>query len=539
MTTTARLNELSDAELISAVRGGDVDAYGVLFERHKTSATRLAGQLTSNGDADDLVSDAFVKVLGVLQRGGGPDVAFRAYLLTAVRRLHVDRARAGAKLHTTDDMAPFDPGVPFRDVALEGFESGAAAAAFASLPERWQLVLWHVEVEGAKPSEVAPLLGMSANSVSALAYRAREGLRQAYLAQHVADGDETTCAWARGTLGAYVRDGVSRRDRTKMESHLETCRPCAAIYLELTEINSNLGALLAPLVLGGLAAAYVGAAAGGGAVAGAASGVWGLLGRARDVALANTQAVVVAGVASTVVVAGTAVAITQASRDRPAEPPVAAEAPATTPSGSPTRTPSPPGRTGRTTPPATAPVALVPASPTTDPTQTPVPTDDPSPTGTPTPTETPTPTPTDTPTPTSTPTPTDTPTSTPTPTPTDTPTPTPTTTPTPDPEVDLTPALTVSGNGAAKDLGVTVRGLPTAWEATVTFEVDFATRVDVSDPRCAVSGRTWTCAVDGSAPTVDVRATFPHGGIVRVEVASDEEDDDLTDNNSAWFTIWR
>jgi len=40
---------------------------------------------------EDLVSEAFVKVLQVLQRGGGPDVAFRAYLLTAVRRLRVDR----------------------------------------------------------------------------------------------------------------------------------------------------------------------------------------------------------------------------------------------------------------------------------------------------------------------------------------------------------------------------------------------------------------------------------------------------------------
>src|SRR6476659_51184 len=80
-----------DAELIAAVRGGDVDAYGDLFARHVDAARRLARQLAGPGDADDLVSDAFTKVLTVLQRGGGPDLAFRAYLLTAVRRLHVDR----------------------------------------------------------------------------------------------------------------------------------------------------------------------------------------------------------------------------------------------------------------------------------------------------------------------------------------------------------------------------------------------------------------------------------------------------------------
>ena len=48
-------------------------------------------------------------------------------------------------------------------------------------------MLWHTEVEGQKPADIAPLLGMSANSVSALAYRAREGLRQAFLTQHVGE----------------------------------------------------------------------------------------------------------------------------------------------------------------------------------------------------------------------------------------------------------------------------------------------------------------------------------------------------------------
>src|SRR6478735_4312687 len=113
-------------------------------------------ELVSAGDVDDLVSEAFAKVLGVLQRGGGPDLAFRAYLLTAVRRLHVDRIRATARLHSTDDLTPFDPGIPFRDTALEGFENATAAKAFASLPERWQLVLWHTEVEGQKPADIAP-----------------------------------------------------------------------------------------------------------------------------------------------------------------------------------------------------------------------------------------------------------------------------------------------------------------------------------------------------------------------------------------------
>ena len=81
--STEVLDERDDATLIAAVRDGDTDAYGVLFERHVDAARRLARALAHDGDADDLVAEAFAKVLPVLVRGGGPEVAFRPYLLTS------------------------------------------------------------------------------------------------------------------------------------------------------------------------------------------------------------------------------------------------------------------------------------------------------------------------------------------------------------------------------------------------------------------------------------------------------------------------
>ncbi|MGZ8738416.1 MAG: sigma-70 family RNA polymerase sigma factor [Nocardioides sp.] len=242
-TSRERIEGPTDAELIAAVRGGDSDAYGLLFERHVDAARRLARQLVRSPDADDLVSEAFAKVLVVLQRGDVPDLAFRAYLLTAVRRLHVDRLRHTHWVHPTDDLTPFDSGTPFHDTAVEGFESMAAARAFLSLPERWQLVLWHTVVERQKPADVAPLLDMSPNSVSALAYRAREGLRQAFLTMHAGDPDDDTCGRVRSHLGGYVRGAMARRDRAQVSDHVERCRPCAAIHLELSEVNSELSGL--------------------------------------------------------------------------------------------------------------------------------------------------------------------------------------------------------------------------------------------------------------------------------------------------------
>jgi len=121
-------------------------------------------------------------------------------------------------------------------------------------------VLWHTEVEGDKPAEIAPLLGMTANSVAAMAYRAREGLRQAYLRAHLADTADDSCRWVTEHLGGFVRGGLSRRDHHKVETHLDDCRSCTAVYLELVEVNSNLRVLLAPILLGAAAAGYLTAA---------------------------------------------------------------------------------------------------------------------------------------------------------------------------------------------------------------------------------------------------------------------------------------
>ncbi len=382
-----------DAELIAAVRGGDLEAYGELFERHVAAARRLARQLMNASDADDLVSDAFAKVLRVLQRGGGPDLAFRAYLLTSIRRLHVDRIRANSRLRHTDDLEPFDPGVPFRDTAVEGFENAAAAKAFASLPERWQMVLWHTEVEGQKPAEVAELLGMSANSVSALAYRAREGLRQAFLTSHAQEIEDEGCRWTNDHLGGYVRKALSRRDTTKVETHLDECRRCMAIYLELSEVNSGLGALLAPLLLGTAGAGYL-AATSGAAVKG---GLVLLLARTRDVVVGNSQAAALTGAAAVVTATGVTVAVATGGGEPPA-PPVRAEsletapapgsrAPEPTPRRKPRErvtaptSPAAPESSASATAPAPAPetVPMPDPLPSRAPTQTPSPTPDPEP----------------------------------------------------------------------------------------------------------------------------------------------------------------
>ncbi|HEX6518630.1 MAG TPA: sigma-70 family RNA polymerase sigma factor [Streptosporangiaceae bacterium] len=255
----------SDAELIAASREADAAAYASLYQRHVAAARGVARQLVrGRAEADDIVAEAFAKVLDQLRRGGGPDGAFRPYLLATVRRAAIDRLRAEGRLVVTDEMEAFDPGVPFADPVVADLERTMVARAFASLPERWRAVLWHTEIEGARPAEVAGLLGLTANGVAALAYRAREGLRQAYLQMHLSGVVRSECRPVVAKLGPYVRDGLAKREAATVAAHLDQCADCRTVYLELADVNEALRGVVAPIILGPAAAAYLASVSGGG-----------------------------------------------------------------------------------------------------------------------------------------------------------------------------------------------------------------------------------------------------------------------------------
>jgi len=230
-----------DAELIAAVRSGDLEAYGVLYRRHAGAARTQAKQLVgSRPDVEDLVADAFARVLDALRGGGGPETAFRAYLLVTVRNALIDRVRRDRRLEWTDDPTRYDKGVPWEDPAVAELEATLAARAFHRLPERWREVLWHTEVEQAPRQQVAALLGLSPNGVAALAYRARERLRQAYLQEHIAAGAGPQHRAAVDRLGAWTRGRLAGRQRAGVEAHLTCCPDCRALARELADVNGGL-----------------------------------------------------------------------------------------------------------------------------------------------------------------------------------------------------------------------------------------------------------------------------------------------------------
>jgi len=240
----------SDAELVTAARRGDRDAYARLFERHQQQALRFAATLTRGPQSADLVAEAFAKILGQFDRGLGPQTNFRAYLLTTIRNLHVDLVRRGSSREApTADLAnTATPSESIQDGAQERAESEMLARALGSLPERWREVLWRAEVDGEPLDSIAQSLGSNRNAIGVLSFRAREGLRVAYLAEHLASADRE-CQRHAKDVARYVRGTLPSRRADAVRRHLDTCEHCRAALLDLDALDARLGAALLPVGL--------------------------------------------------------------------------------------------------------------------------------------------------------------------------------------------------------------------------------------------------------------------------------------------------
>ncbi|WP_394195233.1 sigma-70 family RNA polymerase sigma factor [Microbacterium foliorum] len=247
--------ETSDDELVLATRAGNSSAFGVLWDRHSPAALRAARSITSSIDPEDLVSEAFAKTFSAIRNGGGPTDAFRPYIFAAVRSA---AATWGGKQKDVVALEYIEelPTEHTEDSLDLLSDKALLTVAFKDLPERWRTLLWYLEVEGMKPREIAPLMGMTPNAVSVLAARAREGFKLAWLQAHIKEpGRDPECRWVCERIVAQGRRRhVARADRARFDAHLERCQRCTMASAEIEQASSKLRAVLLPVIIGGPAA---------------------------------------------------------------------------------------------------------------------------------------------------------------------------------------------------------------------------------------------------------------------------------------------
>lgn len=167
--TRAGMDSLPDSETQPTDRLGD------LYARHVPATVGFAYLLTgSRVDAEDLVHEAFVRVVGRLRHLRRPD-AFDAYLLRTVVNLHTSRLRrlrierrylAREGRRSSDAVAPDD--VDERDRIWRALDR---------LPKRQRAAVVLRYAEDRSERDTADLLRCSVPAVKSLTTRALETLR--------------------------------------------------------------------------------------------------------------------------------------------------------------------------------------------------------------------------------------------------------------------------------------------------------------------------------------------------------------------------
>jgi RNA polymerase sigma-70 factor (ECF subfamily) len=175
----------TDHELIAQIAQGQLEALGMLFERHEAVVRRYLGRLgASASDADDLVQATFLELPRAAPRFDASHSA-RSWLLgiagMMARRQRRSLRRAAARIAAWASSLRGDACAmqgPAEQVANDA-ALRALAAALEQLPQKKREVFVLVTLEGLSGQEAAAALDIPLKTVWTRLHHARLALRAA------------------------------------------------------------------------------------------------------------------------------------------------------------------------------------------------------------------------------------------------------------------------------------------------------------------------------------------------------------------------
>jgi len=161
--------------LVELARGGDKDAFGLLYDHYQPSVYRFVYYRTRSATlAEDLTADTFFRALRSMTsfRWQGRD--FGAWLMTIARNLTTDHFKAGrTRLElTTEDMSLHDDVTEGPEsTVLAGLTNEILLKALTELPTEQRECLIMRFLQGLSIAETAQALGRSDGAVKQLQLR--------------------------------------------------------------------------------------------------------------------------------------------------------------------------------------------------------------------------------------------------------------------------------------------------------------------------------------------------------------------------------
>jgi RNA polymerase sigma-70 factor, ECF subfamily len=161
--------------LVELARGGDGDAFGLLYDHYQPSVYRFVYYRTrSQTLAEDLTSETFLRALRNMSgfRWQGKD--FGAWLMTIARNLCTDHFKAGRTRleQTTDDMGAHDDATEGPENAvLAGLTNEVLLDGLKQLSDEQRDCLIMRFLQGLSIAETAEILGRTEGAIKQLQLR--------------------------------------------------------------------------------------------------------------------------------------------------------------------------------------------------------------------------------------------------------------------------------------------------------------------------------------------------------------------------------
>ena len=166
----------SDRELMLGVRGGDLHALGLLFQRHREQVHALCRRLTGDAArADDLVQETFLRILKYGHTFQG-NAQFTTWMYRIARNATMREIERDHRRDEIENLAVRE----MKDAAAVADASELSeklGAALAELPAEQREVLVLSRYHGLRYAEIAEVCDCTVTAVKARVYRAMRALR--------------------------------------------------------------------------------------------------------------------------------------------------------------------------------------------------------------------------------------------------------------------------------------------------------------------------------------------------------------------------
>lgn len=164
-------------QLLSAVAGGDLDAFSALYDIFERPVFSVALRATSDRQrAEEAVQDTFLKIWRKAEGFDPQKGAAQSWIFTIAKRSAIDVSRREQRAPMPTELSPVDAAAP--DAIDELAAAWQVNVALSNLPADQRVVVDLFVLEGLTHAEVADRLGVPLGTVKTRIYAGLKRLRQ-------------------------------------------------------------------------------------------------------------------------------------------------------------------------------------------------------------------------------------------------------------------------------------------------------------------------------------------------------------------------